>query len=64
MVRKDLRWTITSGNGLAGGSYNLQAQGTGFGLIGAVSDLRLTRINSGIGTPGVNGGTTANPQIN
>jgi hypothetical protein len=63
MIRKDLHWTVTTGNGLAGGSYNLQAQGTGFGLIGAVSDLRLTRINSGIGTPGVNGGTTANPQI-
>ena len=36
----------------------LEAQGTGFGLIGAVTDLRLTLINSGIGTPGVNGGTT------
>ncbi len=44
--------------------YNLDAQGTGFGLIGAVSDLRLTLINSGIGTPGVNGGTTLNPQVN
>lgn len=64
MVRKDLHWTVTTGNGLTGGNYNLQVQGTGFGLIGALSDLRLTRINSGIGTPGVNGGTTANPQIN
>ena len=63
-VRKDLHWTVTTGNGLAGGIYNLDAQGTGFGLIGAVSDLRLTLINSGIGTPGVNGGTTLNPQVN
>jgi len=63
-VRKDLHWTVATGNGLAGGNYNLQAQGTGFGLIGAVSDLRLTLINSGIGTPGVNGGTTINPQVN
>jgi hypothetical protein len=63
-VRKDLHWTVSTGNGLAGGNYNLQAQGTGFGLIGAVSDLRLTLINSGIGTPGINGGTTVNPQVN
>ena len=63
-VRKDLHWTVTTGNGLAGGNYNLDAQGTGFGLIGAVSDLRLTLINSGIGTPGVNSGTILNPQIN
>jgi len=63
-VRKDLHWTVTTGNGLAGGTYNLDAQGTGFGLIGSVSDLRLTLINSGIGTPGVNGGTTLNPQVN
>ena len=63
-VRKDLHWTMTTGNGLNGGTYNLDAQGTGFGLIGAVTDLRLTLINSGIGTPGVNGGTILNPQIN
>jgi hypothetical protein len=63
-VRKDLHWTLTTGNGLAGGNYNLDAQGTGFGLIGAVSDLRLTLINSGIGIPGVNAGTTLNPQVN
>jgi hypothetical protein len=63
-VRKDLHWTVTTGNGLAGGNYNLDAQGTGFGLIGAVSDLRLTLINSGIGTPGVNAGTTLDPQVN
>jgi hypothetical protein len=64
MVRKDLHWTVSTGSGLTGGNYNLQVQGTGFGLIGAVSDLRLTRVNSGIGTSGVNGGTIANPQIN
>jgi hypothetical protein len=63
-VRKDLHWTVTTGNGLAGGNYNLDAQGTGFGLIGTVSDLRLTLVNSGIGTAGVNGGTILNPQIN
>jgi hypothetical protein len=63
-VRKDLNWAVATANGLAGGTYNLQVQGTGFGLIGAVSDLRLTLANSVVGLPGVNAGTTANPQIN
>ena len=35
----------TTGNGLAGGTYNLDVQGTDFGVIGAVSDLRLTLAN-------------------
>jgi Secretion system C-terminal sorting domain len=62
-VRKDLNWVVTT-NTLAGGTYNLDVQGTGFGLIGAVSDLRLTLVNSVTGTAGVNAGTTLNPQIN
>jgi hypothetical protein len=63
-VRKDLNWAVTTGNGLNGGIYNLGVRGTGFGLIGAVSDLRLTLANSVVGSPGVNAGTTTNPQIN
>jgi hypothetical protein len=63
MVRKDLNWAVTT-NTLAGGTYNLDVQGTGFGLIGAISDLRLTLVNSVTGTAGVNAGTTTNPQIN
>ncbi|HTB23775.1 MAG TPA: T9SS type A sorting domain-containing protein, partial [Puia sp.] len=63
VVRKDLNWAVST-NGLNGGTYNLQVQGTGFGLIGAVSDLRLTLVNSVTGIAGVNGGTTLNPQIN
>jgi Secretion system C-terminal sorting domain len=62
-VRKDLNWAVTT-NTLAGGTYNLDVQGTGYGLIGAVSDLRLTLVNSVSGTAGVNAGTTLNPQIN
>jgi hypothetical protein len=53
-----------STNTLAGGTYNLQSQGTGFGQIGSVSDLRLTLANGVIATAGANGGTTTNPQIN
>ena len=42
----------------------MQIQGTDYGLIGAVSDLRLTLVNSVVGTPGVNAGTVTNPQVN
>ena len=64
MVRKNLNWTLSTGNGLAGGTYDLLAEGTGFGTIGNVSDLRLTLANSVVGTAGTNAGTTTNPQIN
>jgi hypothetical protein len=63
-VRKDLNWALSTGNGLAGGTYNLGVAGTGFGQIGSVSDLRLTLVGSVVGTAGVNAGTTTNPQIN
>jgi hypothetical protein len=63
-VRKDLNWTVSEGNGLAGGTYNLQIQGTGLGQIGVVSDLRLTLANSVVGAAGTNSGTTSNPQVN
>ncbi|HCL83920.1 MAG TPA: hypothetical protein DIC22_08090 [Chitinophagaceae bacterium] len=63
-VRKDLNWAVATASGLAGGTYNLDVQGTGFGLIGAVSDLRLTLAASVVGLPGVNAGTTINPQVN
>jgi len=63
-VRKDLNWAVATGNGLNGGTFSLDVQGTGYGLIGAVSDLRLTLANSVVGLPGVNAGTTSNPQVN
>jgi len=62
-VRKDLSWALSTAT-LAGGAYNLQTQGTGFGVISNVSDLRLTLANSIVGTAAANGGTTANPQVN
>jgi hypothetical protein len=64
VLRKDLSWALATANGLAGGLYNLRAEGTGFGAVGAVTDLRLTLVNSVTGTAGVNAGTTTNPQIN
>jgi hypothetical protein len=63
VVRKDLNWTMSTA-GLAGGLYNMQIQGTDYGLIGAVSDLRLTLVNSVVGVAGVNAGTVSNPQVN
>jgi hypothetical protein len=50
--------------GLAGGLYNMQIQGTDYGLIGAVSDLRLTLVGGVVGVAGVNAGTVSNPQVN
>jgi len=63
-IRKDLHWAVSEANGLTGGTYSLQAQGTGFGTIGSVADLRLTLANGVVATAGINGGTTSNPQVN
>jgi hypothetical protein len=63
-VIDNLNWAATTGNGLAGGTYNLEVQGTGFGAIGNTADLRLTLAGSVVGTAGVNAGTTADPQVN
>ena len=63
MVRKDLNWGLTA-TGLVGGTYNLGISGTGFGIIGNVTDLRLTLAGTVIGSPGINAGTITNPQVN
>jgi len=64
LVRKNLNWALTTGGGLAGGTYNLGISGTNYGDIGSVSDLRLTLVNSVTGTAGTNAGTPTNPQVN
>ncbi len=64
VVRNDGFWTLVTGGGLAGGTYNLRGEGTGFGTVGDVADLRLTLFGSVVGSPGVNAGTTTNPQVN
>ena len=63
-VIDNLNWAVATGNSLAGGTYNLDAQGMGFGPIGNVSDLRLTLVGSVVGTAGVNAGTIGDPQVN
>jgi hypothetical protein len=62
-LRKDLNWGLTA-SGIAGGSYNLGISGTGYGLVGNVTDLRLTLAGSVSGLPGTNAGTVLNPQVN
>lgn len=59
----DSHWTVSTAS-VVGGTYNLRAEGTGFGSIGDVADLRLTLPAAVVGTPGVNAGTTSNPQVN
>jgi Secretion system C-terminal sorting domain len=63
VVRKDLNWSLITGGGLAGGTFEVQAQGTGFGTIATVADLRLTQAASVVGTAGTNAGSISNPQI-
>ena len=58
--RSDSYWTIGTGNGLAGGAYNIRAGGTGFGTVGALTDLRLMRSGSVVAT---NGGTVAGSTV-
>jgi hypothetical protein len=61
---KNLNWALSTGNGLAGGTYDLGISGTGYGVINSITDLRLTLASSVVGTAGVNAGTTADPQVN
>lgn len=58
-------WSIATANGLAvaGNPFSLRAEGTGFGTIQEVIDLRLTQAATAPGSPGVNAGTTSNPQV-
>lgn len=60
-------WTVTTGNGIASGGtpFSIRTEGTGFGTVGAVTDLRITK--NGVAAPGADGahaGTTTNPQVN
>jgi hypothetical protein len=63
-VRKDLHWTVSAGNGISGGTYNLSVGGNDLGIIADVSDLRLTLAASVVGSPGVNTGTIEDPVVN
>ena len=60
--RQDSFWQVAT-NTLAGGTYNLRGEGTGFGTVGNVADLRLMLAASVVGTAGTNAGTLTVPQV-
>ena len=64
LTENDSYWTVATGNGLTGGTYNLRGEGTGFGIVNSVNDLRLILQSSVVGNPAANGGTTTDPQVN
>jgi hypothetical protein len=57
-------WNLMTGDGLSGGSYNLRIEGTGYGTIGDVNDLRIALADRVVGSAGTNGGTLTDPQVN
>ncbi len=64
-LRSNSYWTVYTGSGIGSGTFNLLTEGTGFGTVGAVTDLRITKVNSiAPGTDGAHAGTTSNPQVN
>lgn len=65
-VRSNSLWRVTTANGISstGTPFSVQTEGTGLGIVGAVTDLRLTMVSAAApGAAGVNGGTTTNPQV-
>lgn len=66
-IRSNSYWTVSTANGISstGTPFTVRTEGTGFGVVGNVSDLRLTLSASAApGTAGVNAGTITNPQVN
>ncbi len=59
----DASWTIITGGGIAGGTYEINAGGTGLGIVTDIDDLRLTLSGSVVGSHGTTAGTTSNPMI-
>ncbi|NOS92012.1 MAG: T9SS type A sorting domain-containing protein [Cyclobacteriaceae bacterium] len=55
-------WSLLLADG-TGGSFSVNAGGTGIGIIGDVNDLRLTQISSAAGTPGVNTSSPTFPMV-
>jgi hypothetical protein len=58
-------WTVSTANAIGTGTFSIRTEGTGFGTVGAVTDLRLSYAAvKAAGSPGTNAGTTTNPQVN
>jgi hypothetical protein len=64
-LRSNSFWTVSTANGIGTGTHNLRTEGTGFGTVGAMADLRQTLVNTiAPGTDGAHAGTLLNPQVN
>jgi Secretion system C-terminal sorting domain len=65
-IRSNSFWTVTTnGTGTGTGTHAVRTEGTGFGTVGNVNDLRITRINTiSPGSDGAHAGTLTNPQVN
>ncbi len=61
--RHNSHWTLTVGDGLTGGNYNVQMYAKNIGVVGDLSHLRVMRESSVIGTAGVNSGDAVNPIV-
>jgi hypothetical protein len=65
VLRSNAFWTVAKGSGFSAGNYDIRAGGTGFGVVGAVDDLRLTQTGSETGTSSLpNSGDTTTPLVN
>lgn len=64
-IRSNSFWTVTTANSIGTGTHNIRTEGTGFGTVGDVSHLRITRASAiSPGSDGAHAGTTTNPQVN
>jgi hypothetical protein len=64
-IRSNSFWTVTTGNSIGTGTHSIRTEGTGFGTVGNVNDLRLTLVNTiSPGSNGTHAGTLTNPQVN
>lgn len=55
-------WSVSS-SGVSGGTYDLIAGGTGFGIIGNLADLNLSKATSVVGTYSAATNTTSDPRL-
>jgi len=55
-------WSVSS-SGVSGGTYNVNAGGTGFGTIGSLSDITISKASSAVGTYVLATNTTADPRM-
>lgn len=64
-IRTNAGWTVSTANGLAGGTYNLSANRSFCAsCVGALANLRITLASGVVGTNGTTSGTVTSPVVN